>query len=72
MWLAGDYLPNPVPNTDFDEFVEERALGLVGGNVVTCSPVRHEAVMVTTFAADQAKRAFLHKFVKVGVWNRIR
>lgn len=55
MWLAGDYLPNPVPNTDFDEFVEERALGLVGGNVVTIPSLNDGQVKQVSTCIDPVK-----------------
>ncbi len=55
MWLAGDYLPNPIPNTDFDEFVEERALGLVGGNVVTINSLNDGPVKQITTCIDPVK-----------------
>ena len=59
MWLAGDYLPNPVPNTDFDEFVEERALGLVGGNVVTINSLNDGPVKQVTTCIDPVKMLVL-------------
>src|SRR5438093_4320501 len=55
MWLAGDYLPNPIPNTGFDEFVEERALGLVGGNVVTINSLNDGLVKQVTTCIDPVK-----------------
>ncbi len=55
MWLAGDYLPNPIPNTDFDEFVEERALGLVGGNVVTINSLNDGPVKQVATCIDPVK-----------------
>jgi hypothetical protein len=55
IWLAGDYLPNPVPNTDFDEFVEERALGLAGGNVVTINSLNDGPVKQVTTCIDPVK-----------------
>jgi hypothetical protein len=55
IWLAGDYLPNPVPNTTFSEFVEERALGLVGGNVVTIASLNDGQVKQVTTCIDPVK-----------------
>ena len=55
IWLAGDYLPNPVPNTTFPEFVEERALGLVGGNVVTIASLNDGPVKQVTTCIDPVK-----------------
>jgi hypothetical protein len=55
IWLAGDYLPNPVPNTTFPEFVEERALGLVGGNVVTIASLNDGQVKQVTTCIDPVK-----------------
>ena len=59
MWLAGDYLPNPIPNTDFDEFVEERALGLVGGNVVTINSLNDGPVKQVATCIDPVKMFLL-------------